>query len=57
MASKPVTIQTNKLGRLSRTALKKRIREAGSQAALAREIGVADSTVRNWRLRLNRVSA
>lgn len=52
--SKTVTINTRQLGRLTRTELRRRVKAAGSQARLARELEVSDSTVRNWSLRLRR---
>lgn len=48
------SIETQALGTIYRTTLEKRIREAGSQAKLARQLNVAESTVRNWRLRLKK---
>ena len=51
------TINTKQLGRLSRTRLRKLVKANGTQAALAREIGVSDSTVRNWGLRLRKANS
>lgn len=53
MASNTVKLRTEKLGTITRTSLAKRVKEAGSSAKLARELGVADSTVNGWRYRLN----
>lgn len=50
--AKTITLQTEALGRLTRTELRKRIKNAGSQAALARELGVSPTTVRSWAWRL-----
>ena len=50
--AKTVAIETREVGRLTWTNFNKRVKAAGSQADLARELGVADSTVRNWGLRL-----
>lgn len=50
--AKTITLQTEALGRLTRTELRRRIKAAGSQAALARELGVAPTTVRSWAWRL-----
>ena len=50
--AKTVAIETREAGRLTWTEFNRRVKAAGSQAALARELNVADSTVRNWGLRL-----
>ena len=50
-------INTDTLGKLSRTKLRRLIKENGTQAALARSINVSPSTVRNWGLRLRRVNS
>lgn len=49
---KTVAIETREVGRLTWTDFNRRVKTAGSQAALARELSVPDSTVRNWGLRL-----
>jgi DNA-binding transcriptional regulator YiaG len=49
-------IKTETLGSLSRTALRRKIKASGSQAALARTLGVSASTVRNWTLRLRKAN-
>lgn len=51
MASK--TINTEKLGTLSRTRLKKLVKEnGGTQASLAKNLGTSPTTVRSWAWRL-----
>ena len=50
--AKVTSIQTREVGRLTWTDFNRRVKNAGSQAALARELDVADSTVRNWGLKL-----
>ncbi len=50
--AKTVAIETREAGRLTWTEFNRRVKAAGSQAALARELNVADSTVRNWGLKL-----
>lgn len=50
-------IKTESLGKLSRTRLARLTRDAGSQAALSRTLGVSTSTVRNWGLRLRKANS
>lgn len=45
-------INTEAAGKLSWTKYNKLVKGAGSQVAVARQLGVAPSTVRNWGLRL-----
>lgn len=45
-------IKTEALGQLSWTKFNKLVKSAGSQRAVASDVGVAPSTVRNWGLRL-----
>lgn len=49
MSKKPTIIETAQLGKLSYTKLNKLVKQHGSQAELAREIGVPSSTVRGWK--------
>jgi len=48
-SKKSVTISTERLGTLSRKQFKAAVREHGTMANWARELGVPSSTVRNWR--------
>lgn len=48
-SKKSVTINTDRLGTLSRKQFKAAVREHGTMANWARELGVPSSTVRNWR--------
>ena len=48
-SKKSVTINTERLGTLSRKQFKAAVREHGTMANWARELGVPSSTVRNWR--------
>ena len=50
--AKTITLQTEALGRLTRTQLRNLIKEHGSQAALARHLDVSPTTVRSWAWRL-----
>lgn len=50
-------IKTKEHGKMSRTKLKKAVRQHGTMANYARSINVAPSTVRNWKLRLAKVNA
>lgn len=52
-----IAINTEALGRLTYTDLNRRVKAAGSKAALAREVGVDPSTVRTWAHRLNTIRA
>jgi len=52
-----VKIKTERLGTLSRSKLAKLIKEAGDQKRLAVSLGIPESTVRNWNLRLRRANA
>ena len=54
---KAIFINTEKLGRLTWTQYNKMVKEAGSQAALARKLNVNPSTVRTWGDRLRAVRA
>lgn len=47
--TKPRPINTRRLGKLTRTSFKQLVKNAGTQAALARELEVPLSTVRNWK--------
>lgn len=47
-----IAINTEKLGRLTLTQYRKLVKENGSKAALARNVGVDPSTVRTWGARL-----
>lgn len=49
--SKAATINTNAAGKLSWTGFNKLVK-GRTQVEVARELGVAPSTVRNWGLRL-----
>ena len=55
--SKAIAINTESLGRLTWTQYNKLVREHGSQAALAEDVGVSASTVRTWGDRLRQVRA
>ena len=52
-----VKLNTVALGKITASKLRKLVKLAGSQAALAREIGVPTSTVRNWALTLRKLNA
>ena len=52
---KAITINTENQGRLTWTRYNTMVKQSGSQAALAREIGVSPSTVRTWGDRLREV--
>ena len=55
--SRAIAINTESLGRLTWTQYNKLVREHGSQAALAEDVGVSPSTVRTWGDRLRQVRA
>jgi DNA-binding transcriptional regulator YdaS (Cro superfamily) len=48
-----ITLNTEKLGKITRTGLRNRIKSAGSATKLARELGVSPTTVHAWKYRLN----
>lgn len=45
-------IKTEALGQLSWTKFNKLVKSSGSQAEVARSVGVSPSTVRNWGMKL-----
>ena len=52
-----IAINTEKLGRLTWTQYNKLVKEHGSKAAVARDLGIKPSTVRSWGERLNAARA
>lgn len=56
LKKKTIKLKTDRLGDISLGKLNKLIKAAGSQARLARELGVPTSTVRNWSLALRRLN-
>lgn len=52
-----IAINTEKLGRLTWTRYNQLVKQHGSKAALARDVGVDPSTVRTWGDRLRQVRA
>lgn len=51
--AKAISINTEKLGRLTYSQFNKEVKSAGTLAAWARNRGVSPSTARTWRQRLN----
>lgn len=48
-----ITLNTEKLGRITRTGLTRKIKESGSVQKLAAELNISPKTVYAWRFRLN----
>ena len=46
--AKTITVNTESLGAVTRTKLRKLVKEHGTVSAAARSIGVAPSTFRGW---------
>lgn len=53
MATKTVTLNTERLGKITRTGLSRKIKESGGVRKLATELNVSPKTVYAWRFRLN----
>lgn len=47
-----ITLNTERLGRITRTGLSKKVKEAGSVRKLAEELNVSPKTVYAWQWRL-----